>query len=648
MSGWRLGVDYGTSNTVAALRRPDERIDLLLFDGSPLLPSGAFVTADGSLLTGRDAVYSARAQPDRFEPAPKRCIDDGAVLIGERAVPVVNVIGASLRRVRQEAEAVSAGPVDDLVLTYPASWGPRRRQILIEACACAELPAPILLAEPVAAAQYYTAQAAITVRPGRRYLVYDLGAGTFDAAVVQATASGFTVLATSGLSDTGGLDIDATIMAHIGAVYAERAPGVWQPLEQPADAAQQRLSRQLWDDIRAAKEMLSRTSATFVHIPGSDIEIPLGREQLDRIAAPVLRRTVLAVHSLLRDSVDGESAAADVALLLVGGASRMPLVATLLHRQLGRAPDTAEQPELVVALGAVAGPGTARTPAPAPQAAQPMLPRAATATAAVTASGPAVPVSTPIGTAPRRPRQDDASRTPGRQPLPPAPALSDDQPRRSRPGAAEPTGAEGHAHLLYLTLPAVEGYTTRRYQKRWWNRSSWVDDDPTFLERDGRLLLFAQPGSLVAHLRAAPSPALRIDPDWLDAVEQTIADLEPPHGAPVHHPIRGLVEDTDHVDLDLARYSAEGGPGLWAAELLVPARNLAAELAYALDLDLADLLDETGPIDRLDDLLRISGPRSLLTRRRTRALNPAQVAADWLTLIDAIEAAITPMPPVRR
>jgi actin-like ATPase involved in cell morphogenesis len=613
VSGIRLGIDYGTSNTVAALRRPDGRIELLLFDGSPLLPSGVFLALDGTLLTGRDAVYSARAQPDRFEPAPKRCVDDGLVLIGDGEVPVDEVIGATLRRVALEAEAASEEPVREVVLTYPASWGPRRRQVLVEASRHAGLPAPAVVPEPVAAAQHYTTRAGTTAPPGRRYLVYDLGAGTFDAAVVEATTGGFEVLVTGGLADTGGLDIDATIVAHVGAVYADRLPDVWQSLEHPADRTQQRLSRQLWDDIRTAKETLSRAGTTFVHIPGTDVEVPLGREHLDRIATPVLRRTVNAARTLLRDAQAGRADGADVALLLVGGASRMPLVATLLHRHLGQAPQVVEQPELVVALGAVAGPDVA--PARPPATARPALPPAV----ARPVPSPAVaPPASPPAAAPR-PRQPTRSRT-------------------------APEGFTEPAHLLYVTLPALEGYAVRRYQQRTWDGTTWRNDEPAFLDHDGRLLLFARPETLLTHVRAKPQRRLRLDADWVEAVEQTIADADRPDPDRGGHPIAELVDEGDRINLDLALYSAAGGPRLWAPEVLVPARDLAAELAYALDLDLGGLLDTGGPIDRLDDLLRVAGPRSVIARRRARALDATVIAAQWRTLIARIEAAATPGP----
>lgn len=83
MSGvMRLGVDFGTSHTVAVFNRPDGRTEALLFGSSPLLPSAVFVGGDGGLLVGRDAERSARLDPSAFEPHPKRRIDDVALLLG--------------------------------------------------------------------------------------------------------------------------------------------------------------------------------------------------------------------------------------------------------------------------------------------------------------------------------------------------------------------------------------------------------------------------------------------------------------------------------------------------------------------------------------------------------------------------------------
>src|SRR3954447_11942383 len=89
-----LAVDLGTSNTVAVVRRDGQLPRPLLFDGSPLLPSGVLVDASGAAHTGHDARRLARAQPERFEPHPKQRIDEGTVYLGTDAVPVETLLAA--------------------------------------------------------------------------------------------------------------------------------------------------------------------------------------------------------------------------------------------------------------------------------------------------------------------------------------------------------------------------------------------------------------------------------------------------------------------------------------------------------------------------------------------------------------------------
>ncbi|MGI5147534.1 Hsp70 family protein [Plantactinospora sp. CA-294935] len=357
VDGVRVGVDFGTSSTAAVLAGPGAQPRPLLFDGSPLLPSAVFAEADGGLLTGRDALHSARTQPERFEPAPKRCVDHGTVLLGDRAVPVVELVAAVLRRIAAEADQVAGEPVGRAVLTHPVSWGPVRRQTLL-AAASTVFAEPALVTEPVAAASYFLTVAGRRLPAGSTAMVYDLGAGTFDATVVRHTAGGFEVLATDGLDDVGGLDIDAALVTALGEVYRTRDESAWSRLLQPTGAADRRASRGFWDDVRVGKELLSRAPTALLHVPIVDEEALLGREQLERLAEPILERTVSVAVRVLATA--GVAPAELAGLFLVGGASRMPLVGTLLHRRLGIPPVLVDQPELVVASGSVHAPLPAR------------------------------------------------------------------------------------------------------------------------------------------------------------------------------------------------------------------------------------------------------------------------------------------------
>jgi molecular chaperone DnaK (HSP70) len=372
-----LGVDFGTSNTVAALRTADGHTRALLFDGVAVLPSGVYLTPAGELLAGRDAQRAARTDPGRFEPHPKRCVDDGQVLLGDAEWPVPRLFAAVLAAVAAEAGRYLGAPPEQILLTHPAQWGERRRSVLAQAAALAGMGTVLLVPEPVAAAAYFTTlppgprpaggaapQAGPALAVGRSLAIYDLGGGTFDAAVVRRTAAGFDVLAEGGIADLGGRDFDQAIVEHLGRTVATSDPVAWQRLMRPEDAVDRRARGQLYDEVRSAKEMLSRTASADIALPGLDVEVHLTRSEFETLVRPSLARTV---ECLSRTITSAGLAAADLAgVFLVGGGSRIPLAAQLIHAELRIAPTTLEHPETVVAQGAAGAISPALPPSPIP------------------------------------------------------------------------------------------------------------------------------------------------------------------------------------------------------------------------------------------------------------------------------------------
>jgi WD40 repeat protein/actin-like ATPase involved in cell morphogenesis len=345
--GPRLGIDFGTTNTAAVLGGADGPVRPLVFDGSELLPSAVWAGDDGVLLVGRDAEHAARTSPAGFEPHPKRRVDDGTVLLDRREIPVPDLFAAVLARVAAEAGRVAAAP-SQVVLTCPAGWGRHRRDLLTEAARRAGLGPVGLVTEPVAAAWHHVRVAGGEVPIGGSVLVYDFGAGTFDASVLRRTAAGFEVLAEEGLPDAGGLDVDAAVVAHLGTRYAPRDAARWARLTRPGTPGDRRAARLLWDDVRAGKEMLSRAASTLIHVPLFDDEALLTREQFEALAGPVVERTVATCRGVLR-----RAGVEVTGLFLVGGSSRIPLAATMLHREFRIPATVSERPELVVAEGAL-------------------------------------------------------------------------------------------------------------------------------------------------------------------------------------------------------------------------------------------------------------------------------------------------------
>jgi molecular chaperone HscA len=371
VSQLRLAIDLGTSHTVAVVRREAEPRPLL-FDGSPVLPSAIF-SEPPRLHVGRDAERMALIDPSRFEPHPKRRVDEGSVLLGNVEVTVVDMFVALLRRVMAEANQTGVQIGDGVVLTCPADWGAARRNVLMQAANVAGLGPVQLVDEPVAAATYCMEVMSQQVPIGGAVLVFDFGGGTLDSSVLRREPGGLRVLSVGGLDDLGGVDIDAALVGHLGQLIQMQSPRVWQRISSPGPQSEQRERKQFWDDVRAAKEMLSRTTSAPVHVPGTDNALHLTREELERVAGPLIDRAVDETRRVLRAS--GLEPHHLSGLFLVGGSSRIPLVASRLHARFGLAPVVPEQPELPVAYGGfIAGGG--RNAAPTAPTAPPQPARA--------------------------------------------------------------------------------------------------------------------------------------------------------------------------------------------------------------------------------------------------------------------------------
>ncbi|OLE29924.1 MAG: hypothetical protein AUG44_02540 [Actinobacteria bacterium 13_1_20CM_3_71_11] len=440
MSTFRLGIDFGTSHTVAVVQRPDGRVEPLLFDSSPLLISAVYAEPNGRISVGRDALHSARVEPGAYEPHPKRRIDEHSVLLGTVEYPVGTLVAAVLARVEQEATRVIGRPADQVVLTCPAGWGAQRRGVLVEAARTAGLGTPHLVPEPLGAACYFSEVLGHRVPVGGALLVYDYGAGTFDAAVVRRTPAGWDVLAVDGLTDCGGLDLDSAMVDSFRTRMGPEHAPAWARLTNPQNIADRRYRRMLWDDVRAAKEKLSRSSTAGLPVPLLDIDLHITRESFEELARPWLDRTMTTtLATLARAGVTRQEL---VGVLLAGGSSRIPLVATLLHQRLGLAPTVTEQPELVVAQGsllAVAG-GPAAAPvsaAPAPVSAPPQPVSAAP----YPMSAPPYPISGPPQGGPGRHEPVPTGLVSDTQSFPAVPRYAE-EPRWSDPG---PPRLDGYA-----------------------------------------------------------------------------------------------------------------------------------------------------------------------------------------------------------
>src|SRR5262245_33556364 len=368
-----LGIDLGTTYTAAAVHDggPGRGPEVVpLGARGPPVPSVLYLQPDGSFLAGDAAERHAVTDPQRIARQFKRRLGDPTpLLVGGTGLPAEVLTGHLLRFVVDTVVRARGGERPaKIVLTHPANWGPFKRELLERAADLADVPGVVLVTEPQAAAISYSSQS--RVEPGAVVAVYDLGGGTFDAAVLRKENDGaFTVLGTpEGIEHLGGIDVDAAVFAQVVAAVSDE----YEQLDPDDEAALSAVAR-LRMECTQAKEALSQDSEITVPVllPTVQTEVRITRGELESMIRPTLSETVTAMERAVR-SADLTPAQVDH-VLLVGGSSRIPLVAELVSSGLGRPVAVDAHPKHAVALGAAIvaaraagalGPGGAPPPPP--------------------------------------------------------------------------------------------------------------------------------------------------------------------------------------------------------------------------------------------------------------------------------------------
>lgn len=342
-----LGIDLGTTQTAAAVQ-VDGRIDVVRLGGRRAeIPSLIFVTPEGGLVIGEAAERRGLSEPGRLAREFKRRMGDPVpVLAGGVPFSAHALTAKLLRHVLDTVTKLQGGPPAVLTVTHPANWGPYKREQLDQALRMAEAGPVLLRTEPEAAAlQHATTR---RIAEGETVAVYDLGGGTFDAAVLRREGEGFLLLGEpEGVEQLGGADFDEAVFAHVLEMLGDAAAGL-DPDDPEVLAALARLRR----DCVEAKEALSFDTEVMIPValPGVHTRVRLNRSELESMIAPALEDTVAALRRALR--VAGVLPEELDAVLLAGGSSRIPLVSQLLTAEFGRPVVADPHPEHSIALGA--------------------------------------------------------------------------------------------------------------------------------------------------------------------------------------------------------------------------------------------------------------------------------------------------------
>src|SRR4051812_24760315 len=351
---YQLGIDLGTTYTAAAVCRSSDRrwVEpevVTLGTRNATVPSVLFLPPDGTVVVGEAAERRALTDPDRVVREFKRRIGDPTpVVIGGRPWAPEELSARLVRWVVARVAEREGGPAVSIAVTHPASWGTHKKELLARALGGQGLTVTFL-AEPQAAALHYAA--AERVAPGSTIAVYDLGGGTFDAAVVrkgESGASGFGLLGRpEGLERLGGVDFDEVVFDHVRTIVPEAfiALDETAPVVRSAIALVHRL-------CAAAKEALSRETEVPIPVitPAGRGVVRLHRSEFEALIRPQVEETVSALRAAILSA--GTTPDELTAVLLVGGSSRIPLVGQVVSEQLGRRVAVDADPKNAIAKGA--------------------------------------------------------------------------------------------------------------------------------------------------------------------------------------------------------------------------------------------------------------------------------------------------------
>ncbi len=357
-----IGIDLGTTNSVAAYMKDGRPVIIPNLEGEALTPSVVAFARDDRRWVGRIARAQACANPLRTVFSAKRRIGQAAsaddtvvasikrqmgsdyiVKIDGRAYTPVEISAMILEKLKSDAETHLGESVERAVITVPAYFNDAQRRATQDAAAIAGLEVVRLVNEPTAAALAY----GLDMEQAHTILVWDLGGGTFDVSILELGEGVFEVKAVNGNTQLGGDDYDQ----RLAGLLAESFRSQWR-LDLGDDPAERRLLLQLAED---AKMKLSTEPQTQVTLPhsfrrGSQCSVTVTREAFEHATADITERMVAPAQRALADA--GLSGADLDRVILVGGMTRMPAVRKLVRQVTGIEPYGHVDPDRVVALGA--------------------------------------------------------------------------------------------------------------------------------------------------------------------------------------------------------------------------------------------------------------------------------------------------------
>jgi molecular chaperone DnaK len=346
--GRTVGIDLGTTNSVIAVMEGGEPVVIPNAEGSRTTPSVVAFTKTGERLVGITAKRQAILNPERTISSIKRYMGtDHKIKIDDKVYTPEEISAMILQKLKTDAEAYLGEPVTEAVITVPAYFNDMQRTATKNAGEIAGLKVLRIINEPTAASLAY----GLDKKGNETILVWDLGGGTFDVSILEVGDGVFEVKATSGDTHLGGDDWDQRIVDWICDEFKA---------QQGIDL---RNDRQALQRVREAAEKakieLSSMVQTSINLPyitadasgPKHLDMTLTRAKFEDLTRDLLERCIPPFKRAIEDAKITESDIDEI--ILVGGATRMPMVQELVKKLSGgKEPNKGVNPDEVVAIGA--------------------------------------------------------------------------------------------------------------------------------------------------------------------------------------------------------------------------------------------------------------------------------------------------------
>ncbi|MDO8647451.1 MAG: molecular chaperone DnaK [Candidatus Diapherotrites archaeon] len=347
-----IGIDLGTSNSAASVLEAGKPRIIPSAEGMSLygkaFPSVVAFTKDGQMLVGEPAKRQAVSNPSGTFTAFKRKMGtDFKYSVNGKEYNPQQLSAFLLQKIKKDAEAFFGEKVEKAVITVPAYFDDNQRQATKDAGLIAGLEVIRIINEPTAAALAYGLD---KQSKEQKIIVFDLGGGTLDVTVMEFGGGVFEVKSTSGDTQLGGTDMDASLTDFLVAEF-KKIEGIDLKND---NVAMQRLK----EAAERAKIELSTTVTTEINLPyltanasgPKHFTLSLNRAKLEEIVMPLIKRCEKPLRQALADA-KLEASEVD-RIVLVGGPTRMPSVQKFIETQLGKIPERGVDPMEAVAIGA--------------------------------------------------------------------------------------------------------------------------------------------------------------------------------------------------------------------------------------------------------------------------------------------------------